>query len=1632
VGADLATLAIAVDATGVSKGVAELDKLTAAGARAEIATGKVAAGSKSASQAAAAYAADAQRMSSASMGVASSLDRVGHSTAGVSLQTREMLVLMREASVGNFTRMAGSATILAQSLQSTGQSIGGVVTNLLKMIGVLKTTTDAEVAATAASAAGFQKTIAGYAQQAAGAIHAADAEMAMAQAQMRVAVTAAERTAATARMTAGQEAANAATAQAVIADEALAAANREVAVTAGQAEAATVVGLSGIGVAAVAIATALGGAFIAVKKFQSSVNDDASLKAYADTLGLTHKELKRLENTALEGSEKLKNTGKNYEVFKVTLGDVFHGLVQTAEDAYRKIADTGPVQKAASVLGRAMSTVWDIIADGAKIVGVTIYTVFVGGYRAIVDTFKLLPAALGDAFYSAVNLAITAINKLTKAGIDAVNAISQGVNGAFGAFGLNIGKISDFNISPLENKFAGSSAKIAATLKNDYLGAAKEASGAFEKLGSLTRKNILGARNERVGDLAAGIIDDRHATKEKKGPKDKNPEALAALQAEIDGNYKLADAYQVSDAAALIAEATIKGLAAATKNHGDAETYVALEIEKAVSARVEAAAKLTLSVREQNDIEEVMNNQVKQGLITREEANRLAKDEAQSAPILAAQTAAKQQGDINGYNAATKALANLTAEQKRANGEAIRAKEIDETIAINKRIDAIVKETAALEKYNAQRLAVMGADVGPTHRRGATTDSVDAAIRGDATSSALRKINARHEKELIDIKAQADADKVLADAVGHVTTETYKLIAAKLKQADIDKHTVDIKLHYDEEAAKIASFTGALQKLNDIAGTLNLSDAFGKAGGAIDGMVASLDKLTAAQEAHAAAVTAAGGDKAKIDKADVAYGEAKINNTIGLLHSAKGLFAEQSGAYKAIDALEKVAAARALVNTAIHVAAGAAKMFGIGGPAGFALVAAMMAVMASLGYKGGGSSAVAPPSAKDLQDSAGTGSVLGDGKAKSNSIADSLAIVASNTNNQLEYSNKMLTALQSIEAGISKLAGNVARQISVSGSLFDTSKANIGSSGSAGFLGLFASSTTRSLWDAGLKLVGSTVGDIVAQGVQGSTYQIVQQVKKSSGFLGIGGGTKTTYETTNGAIDPSITSAITDVVKSLRDGLVVAAGVFGIDGAAAIANNFKVQLGTISFKDLTGDQIEKQLNAIFSKVGDDMAGAILPSLSEIQKVGEGLFETFTRAAREYQVVDISLQSIGLAFGMVGVASIGARDNLVQLFGGLDQFATATAFYRDNFLTEAEKIAPVASAVASEMDRLGLAGVNTIDQFKKVVDGLDLTTQAGRDLYAALMHVAPAFSAVEKYQQKLAADAATATAAAAALANSRTSMEIRLQEALGHSSVALAMKRKQELAALDESLRGLQKQIYWAEDVAKARDVLNASYQRERGELVSTAEKFRGFANDLRTFKASLFAGDGSAGSYSRSLADLRSTGAMAAMGNESSISALPGASMAFLDASRASSATLLDYQRDVAKVSGIVDKAINGSEGMATAADRQLAALDQSVADLITLNTNVVSVEQAIAELRDLLGPPSLALADDQAKANAAAKNFQDDLINEVQKLRSEGESRELQMLGFLASLDTRFRRYEGDGMPVKNILNGILTVHTV
>jgi hypothetical protein len=80
-----------------------------------------------------------------------------------------------------------------------------------------------------------------------------------------------------------------------------------------------------------------------------------------------------------------------------------------------------------------------------------------------------------------------------------------------------------------------------------------------------------------------------------------------------------------------------------------------------------------------------------------------------------------------------------------------------------------------------------------------------------------------------------------------------------------------------------------------------------------------------------------------------------------------------------------------------------------------------------------------------------------------------------------------------------------------------------------------------------------------------------------------------------------------------------AATALGVDGAKAVLDSFQVNLGKLSFKDLSGEEIQAQIEAVFSKLGDDLSAAVIPSITQFQKVGEGAFETLVRVAKEYQV-----------------------------------------------------------------------------------------------------------------------------------------------------------------------------------------------------------------------------------------------------------------------------------------------------------------------------------------------------------------------------------------------------------------------------
>ena len=76
-------------------------------------------------------------------------------------------------------------------------------------------------------------------------------------------------------------------------------------------------------------------------------------------------------------------------------------------------------------------------------------------------------------------------------------------------------------------------------------------------------------------------------------------------------------------------------------------------------------------------------------------------------------------------------------------------------------------------------------------------------------------------------------------------------------------------------------------------------------------------------------------------------------------------------------------------------------------------------------------------------------------------------------------------------------------------------------------------------------------------------------------------------------------------------------------------------------------------------------------------------------------------------------------------------SSKSSAFNDNFLTEAERLAPVQKYVTDQLAAMGLAGVDTRDKFKQTVLGLAssgaLATETGAKQYASLLDLADAFA-----------------------------------------------------------------------------------------------------------------------------------------------------------------------------------------------------------------------------------------------------------------------------------------------------------------
>lgn len=326
-------------------------------------------------------------------------------------------------------------------------------------------------------------------------------------------------------------------------------------------------------------------------------------------------------------------------------------------------------------------------------------------------------------------------------------------------------------------------------------------------------------------------------------------------------------------------------------------------------------------------------------------------------------------------------------------------------------------------------------------------------------------------------------------------------------------------------------------------------------------------------------------------------------------------------------------------------------------------------------------------------------------------------------------------------------------------------------------------------------------------------------------------------------------------------------------------------------------------------------------LEEAAARGESVFDTFDRLNAIFAVTNSIARSLGqnidTMFGAAGLASTEARQRVIDRTGGIDALSAGAASFAENFLTEAERMAPIIQDVTEHMAELGYASVDTKDEFKALM--LDLAssgriaTEEGADLYAQLLQLGPAFATVADYSQRLADEA-----------------------------IDKARKDAEDRERIDRLL-------------SEPRNILADAYKRESQAMRDTINRHDAYVKSHRALRDALTVGEFSNLSpyarYAELSRQFEDVVARRNAGDESALAEFDVVAREFLEASQEFNASGAGYTNDLSRVLAETERGVQVSEKQVDLARTELAKLDALVEPLLTINQSVVSVEQAIVEL---------------------------------------------------------------------------------
>ncbi|MCU7841899.1 MAG: tape measure protein [Candidatus Thiodiazotropha sp. (ex Troendleina suluensis)] len=359
-----------------------------------------------------------------------------------------------------------------------------------------------------------------------------------------------------------------------------------------------------------------------------------------------------------------------------------------------------------------------------------------------------------------------------------------------------------------------------------------------------------------------------------------------------------------------------------------------------------------------------------------------------------------------------------------------------------------------------------------------------------------------------------------------------------------------------------------------------------------------------------------------------------------------------------------------------------------------------------------------------------------------------------------------------------------------------------------------------------------------------------------------------------------------------------------------------------------GSRIEEMFANRFSVILEELEAAGFDYVDMVKTTGT----TFTEWAQNLDVLKTASDA-GLEFDSV--------ESAAEAVAQYAQVSVAIAQLTELWMTQEERLQRSRDALDdfnSEIERSGTAYIDTRLELQDYIDGLDLTTQAGRDLATQALAIAGTLDAVVASTGALADDQR--------LSNSR----INLVSALSDEIDSLELQR----ATLEDAVADAHQQYTDAlrSNIDEQQSVLN--------EARTAAADWSGIAQTLADAQhdivGSALGRDAQAGVANQRF---NNTLQEAWQGNQDAMLSLPGLANDYLGAARRNAGSSQDYLRSVATVRSqlstaedLAETQATRNERLAVSAEQQVEMLQLQLDEAEGLHDDVLSLEQAYQKLQ--------------------------------------------------------------------------------